>query len=71
MSLCREVGYVNIVMELEQQNPLNEWDIIHNKRIYYKSKVPGTQLRDYILNTIPSEIYSIENKMTATPYSFI
>jgi hypothetical protein len=51
-------------MELETNEPLNEWDIRYNKKIYYKSKVPGTQIIDYILNTIASEIYNVENSLT-------
>ena len=61
MSLCREIAYVNVLMKLDQEEPLNEWDLRYNKKIYYKSPVPGIQLRDYILNTISSETYRIEN----------
>ena len=58
-------------MELETNEPLNEWDIRYNKKIYYKSKVPGTQIIDYILNTIASEIYNVENSLTQTPFDFV
>lgn len=61
MQLCRELAYVDLIMELHVEEPLNEWDLRYNKKIYYKSKVPGTQLRDYIMNTISSEIYNLEN----------
>jgi len=61
MSLCREIGYVNIILDLDNKEVMNEWDLRYNNKIYYKSKVPGTQLKDYILNTIASEVYNIEN----------
>jgi hypothetical protein len=61
MALCREIGYVNLILALQQDEGVNEWDLRYNKKIYYKSKIPGTQLRDYILNTIASEIYNVEN----------
>lgn len=64
MQLCRELAFVNSIMSLNVGEQVNEWDLRYNKKIYYKSKVPGTQLRDYIMNTISSEIYNLENQLT-------
>ena len=63
IDLCKEIGFVNRVLALANNEPLNEWDMRFNKKIYYKTKPPGIQLRDYILNTIPSEIYNIQNHL--------
>ena len=71
MSLCREIAYVNLLMALDNEEPLNEWDLRYNKKVYYASPAPGIQLRDYVLNTIPSEIYNIENGMIENPYHYI
>jgi len=41
MALCREIAYVNLLMNLENEEPLNEWDIRYNSKIYYPSPFPG------------------------------
>ena len=69
--MCQEIGYVNLILALDKNEKLNEWDLRYNKKIYYKSKPPGIELRDYILNTIVSEIYNIQNQITKDFFKFV
>ena len=71
MQLCREIGFVNNVLKPAQQEVLNEWDLRFNKKLYSPTPPPGIQIRDYILNTIPSEVYNIQNDMIKEPYQYI
>lgn len=62
--LCREVAFVDEVLELNREDKLNLWDVYHNEKIYYKSQNPILYIRNLILNTICSQIYLYENFAT-------
>ena len=62
--LCREVAYVDRVLQLNTEEKLNLWDVYHNEKIYYKSMNPILYIRNLLLNTICSQIYLYENHAT-------
>lgn len=63
-SLCREVAYIDEVLNLNTEEKLNLWDVYHNEKIYYKSMNPILYIRNLLLNTICSQIYLYENHPT-------